>query len=389
MLEEEEEEQDEFCVEEKDELITFNKDIEEEIINVKSFLKKRVELVHEDYFKRNKNVIENIQNDMNHFSDNKEQNDAFIKELEKNCHPEHLNEMNEDDLINEADDLDSEHLSIIDFVKQNYTKSTKRVQPLEVKFMKNLAKLNEMIPTSEMDTIKTPDVIITVQITQHLNSRKLSWSEDILVLGETLLSDLKDKITCFRDEVRIGEMSAHPDELLNKPKLKDIVKSGYFFIENTFYNDYRNGNNDCSNEPIEWAQKIKFGNLLKRDMNETKFIDLNFRIDFPYLYCHLGNCEHLILFTSIKLVNPATDCYVLSQYPILKDKTRGRFTFCWLCNKLYAKWIVCNSQFAVDDPTFLCDRCFRNTHYSIEITDDSTKQYTKLFDFKAYHLSQL
>lgn len=73
---------------------------------------------------------------------------------------------------------------------------------------------------------------------------------------------------------------------------------------------------------------------------------------------------------------------------------------------MYAKWIVYDSKFAVDDPTFLCERCLRNTHYEsneTEETDDepsnegTSKQleeehltkYKKLFNFKAYNFSQI
>lgn len=59
------------------------------------------------------------------------------------------------------------------------------------------------------------------------------------------------------------------------------------------------------------------------------------------------------------------------------------------------RWIVTNSQYSVDDPTFLCERCLRNTHYLD--TDDTNEPdssssgilYKKIFDFKAYHYSQL
>ena len=113
-----------------------------------------------------------------------------------------------------------------------------------------------------------------------------------------------------------------------------------------------------------------------------------------------------------------TDCYLLSKYPIPKDKTRGRFTFCWCCNRLYAKWVVCGSSYSVDDPTFLCDRCFRNTHYeaviessssdtsnlidinisendetvngnNVETFEKNNPKLRKLCEFKAYHFSQL
>ena len=35
-------------------------------------------------------------------------------------------------------------------------------------------------------------------------------------------------------------------------------------------------------------------------METTKFIDLNIRLGFPYLYNHLGNCEHVFVFTGVK-----------------------------------------------------------------------------------------
>lgn len=35
-------------------------------------------------------------------------------------------------------------------------------------------------------------------------------------------------------------------------------------------------------------------------METTKFIDLSLKLGFPYLYTHLGDCEHLLIFTSLK-----------------------------------------------------------------------------------------
>lgn len=64
----------------------------------------------------------------------------------------------------------------------------------------------------------------------------------------------------------------------------------------------------------------------------------------------------------------------------------------------------------MDDPTFLCERCLRNTHYESndpeeeneeENADEAVSQegtseqiekkekYKKLFNFKAYHFSQI
>lgn len=59
----------------------------------------------------------------------------------------------------------------------------------------------------------------------------------------------------------------------------------------------------------------------------------------------------------------------------------------------YYRWVITNSEYVVDDPSFLCERCLRNTHYADTNETDSEQNednsLKKLFDFKAYHFSQL
>ncbi len=227
-----------------------------------------------------------------------------------------------------------------------------------------------------------------------------------MVLGQNRLSDLRDKVACFRQEVRIGEFSARPEAVDSAPLMKDAIPAGYFLIEDVLYEDRRQAASACAQPAVDWSRDSLASALTTRSMHETRFDELSVRLGFPYLYKHLGNCEHLVVFTSVKLVNPQSDCYVLSKYPIPKDRTRGRFTFCWCCNRLYAKWVVCGSQMAVDDPTFLCERCFKNLHYELvgegaqadegdgEATDmdafeEKNPRLKKIGEFKAYHFSQL
>lgn len=101
-------------------------------------------------------------------------------------------------------------------------KSPKRNYPVEIKFMKNMAKLNELEPADENDAIQTPDVVLTVQVSNPLVSKykKLVCSEEFVVLGHTYLHELKDKISCFRDEIKVGEFSHDPDQIKNVPVLK-------------------------------------------------------------------------------------------------------------------------------------------------------------------------
>jgi snRNA-activating protein complex subunit 3 len=83
--------------------------------------------------------------------------------------------------------------------------------------------------------------------------------------------------------------------------LQDVYKSGFIFIEGTFYNDYRDpANHDNSFVIREWATSHKLGPFEMDVMEKTKFEDLTVRLGYPYVYQHQGNCEHLIVFSDVR-----------------------------------------------------------------------------------------
>jgi hypothetical protein len=38
-------------------------------------------------------------------------------------------------------------------------------------------------------------------------------------------------------------------------------------------------------------------------MQDTTFADLTLRVGAPYLYCHQGDCQHIIMVTDVRLIN--------------------------------------------------------------------------------------
>ena len=144
-------------------------------------------------------------------------------------------------------------MSTIEFMKNMSHKSSKRTYPLEIKFMKNLARLNVIDP-NEDDMIQTPDVILTVQLSNPLSKakvhdfyqhyfvwisfinqllfKKIACSEEFQVLGQNFLWELKDKIACFRDEIKVGEFSEDPDQIKSAPQLK-VKINHYLMTKNT------------------------------------------------------------------------------------------------------------------------------------------------------------
>ncbi|GFO14625.1 snRNA-activating protein complex subunit 3 [Plakobranchus ocellatus] len=82
----------------------------------------------------------------------------------------------------------------------------------------------------------------------------------------------------------------------------DMYKSGFFFIENIFYNDLRfPDNKDYSKPIIAWAKDhMPDTEMSTKRMSECTFFDLNIKLGHHYLFTHQGNCEHSVTFTDLR-----------------------------------------------------------------------------------------
>lgn len=70
-----------------------------------------------------------------------------------------------------------------------------------------------------------------------------------------------------------------------------------------------------------------FGPCNVKDMEKTKIIDLNLRLGHPYVYQHQGVCEHLLIFTDLRILN-ASDEQSINEYPIRIFDTIQHTTCC-------------------------------------------------------------
>ena len=73
-----------------------------------------------------------------------------------------------------------------------------------------------------------------------------------------------------------------------------------FFFGNTFYCDSREVISKDYGELIDrWAKenpKMKLGPFVHRKMEGSTVAEIEIRFGYPYVFMHLGNCEHLITF---------------------------------------------------------------------------------------------
>jgi len=265
--------------------------------------------------------------------------------------------------------------------KFNWGKSTRYPESKLFNFYRDIP-----LPNEENDRVEAPEVVLTIVLLRSFKFRQKKYSDAYFqkiradmtycVLSSQYLTELRDRLQCQIDYIVPGDFSDDP----NRPKEgrnRDKYPSGCFFIENTFYNDFRAGVAIDYSEPIiQWANERKLTEYKKADMAETRFIDLDIRLGQPYVYLHQGNCEHLFVFTDARLLSP-DDCFDKTKYPVVHNVLRIHRLRCRACNTYTATWMTTGSKRDPEDPCFYCDKCLEMFHYD--------RNGDKIGDFQLLH----
>ncbi|XP_077004254.1 snRNA-activating protein complex subunit 3 isoform X2 [Tamandua tetradactyla] len=160
-------------------------------------------------------------------------------------------------------------------------------------------------PENSADLIEEGELILSVNILYpvifHKHKEHKPY-QTVLVLGSQKLTELRDSICCVSDLQIGGEFSNTPDQAPEHIS-KDLYKSAFFYFEGTFYNDTRYPEcRDLSRTIIEWSESHDrgYGKFQTAKMEDFTFNDLCIKLGFPYLYCHQGDCEHVVVITDIR-----------------------------------------------------------------------------------------
>ncbi|KAG0472404.1 hypothetical protein HPP92_016950 [Vanilla planifolia] len=273
------------------------------------------------------------------------------------------------------------------------------VTSANIEKMQSLRSINSSMkvkaPTSqEHIPVCYPEVVLCIEIYhQRIPSMKV---QEFLVLGSQNLTELRDNIYCLTDT------------LMQTAKTDD--SSGYFLIEDTFYNDLRCPSSTDYSKPIfDWLQKnpneaeqkwefIMSGELKKKqkellgnldisclpnfravDMHKIHFCDLRFQLGAGYLYCHQGNCKHIMVIRDMRLIHPE-DPQNRAEYPLLTFQVRYRQRKCSVCQIYQATKMTVDDKWAQENPCYFCIKCYFLLHYK----EDNTLLYPHtVFDY--YH----
>lgn len=193
------------------------------------------------------------------------------------------------------------------------------------------------------------------------------------MLASQNLTDLRDRIYCHCSLGPFYDISDNPNKattlLAEKP-----FDHGFFFINDTFYNDTRQPTCDYS-EPIrQWAEgQDNVGEFKVDSMESTTFGQLSVRLGSPCVYQHHGNCEHVFTFADLRLI-AKSDSLNRRDYARLDLITLPKTIYCMTCGD-GATRVVFGSTMHLHDPAYLCGTCFESFHY----VDGQ-----KVGDFQAY-----
>ncbi|CAF0734946.1 unnamed protein product [Didymodactylos carnosus] len=258
-------------------------------------------------------------------------------------------------------------------------------------FLKNLRECNLAKAKSLDSEITEPTLIINAQIYFPPESReryRIALMNELICLTTQTLATLRDSIECVSDEQIIGEYSQNPSDLKTTgQRVGDLYPAGCFIIDGVIYDDTRRTNVRLSDKIMQFIEnnsdkeKKEQQYTVGEVMENVTFNNINsLCLGKPYIYIHQMNCEHVVVFNELKLLQN-DQCLDSSLYPLCKIKYHGRFFHCFLCNVFYAKWLVRDSPIIPDDPCLLCERCFKACHYD--------KDGNKVGQFLAYHFPQL
>ncbi|KAK6634330.1 hypothetical protein RUM43_011730 [Polyplax serrata] len=119
---------------------------------------------------------------------------------------------------------------------------------------------------------------------------------------------------------------------------------------------------DLSKELRSWAAEKKLGEFETAEMHKTRIDSLKVRLGRPYVYLHQGNCEHIILFSDIRLLD-SSDPNRFSLFPKIHCTGRLYGKHCMMCSDFYARWLVVGNERLTHDKAYLCNKCFISYNY--------------------------
>jgi len=103
-----------------------------------------------------------------------------------------------------------------------------------------------------------------------------------------------------------------------------------------------------SRTTIEWAKSHNFPSYSQAKMEDTRLENLTVKVGFPYLYCHQGDCEHLVIITDVRSVPLSSvsshsglwSGFFSKLIPTLTSECNNLEYYCHKLDRFYVMWLL-------------------------------------------------
>jgi len=197
------------------------------------------------------------------------------------------------------------------------------------------------------------------------------------LLGTNTVANLRDALYCNNELVATSEVQSPDDIVCSTEILKYKMPAWVLVLGNQVFGE---GAVDISTALADWINEKPNKNLgpfVKGD-NKTMLKDLTVRFGYPYVYIHIGKCEHIIVFHQARMICE-TDEYQIEKYPVMPTIPNLKNTFCRVDNERMANWAVTDCYQFPENPMLICTTCLRTFCYN---RDGSKRIPFRLFPFR-------
>ena len=226
-------------------------------------------------------------------------------------------------------------------------------------------------------------------------------TQQISILGDGVLKQLKQKIYCVIDEIQNEEDTPsffflekvfyddynckYYERLSNKISTHHINKLTLKEYKNDLNYDINTNNNNksienkftkyepclyCDKKALEFNKSHSYESL---DMNNVKIEDIPLRIGYPYIFRHIESCDHVIILNDIRVMDKYDIFSEKDEKAVVTYQKKLKRKKCDACQLYYAKFISINDTVKgnYNNALFLCQYCLKKLHET-ELNDNTT-----------------
>lgn len=215
--------------------------------------------------------------------------------------------------------------------------------------------------------LSSGDIILSIAVYPSGRNSSLHpmHKQEFEVKGTDSLSVLQEQIYCLSKRI-VNELA---------PNVADenfINTSSFLLIEDTFYDDPMADESRPSDIYLKALKAVGSRsqcasslfsdpeNVRQLSLKLTRWIDLKLRLNRPYLFVHLGGCEHCFIITQVRAFNATTDSNILLPRKTLTLKARRRK--CRVCEVYAGSKILLHDKLMHENPCIICEKCFSGFH---------------------------